>query len=74
VLLLAAGWCKWHRVPLTEFTAELLRLAALFPMPAVRKAIRGPKTERPPKTAHAGKKHVSTQRILTERKAKSTRS
>lgn len=74
VLLIAAGWCKWHRVPLTEFTAELLRLAALFPMPAVRKAIRGPKTERPPKTAHAGKKHVSTQRILAERKAKSTRS
>jgi len=45
VLLIAAGWCNWHRVPLAELSAELLRLAALFPMASVRKAIRGPKTE-----------------------------
>ncbi len=73
-LLLAAGWCHWHRVSLADFTKELLRLATLFPMNAVRKAIRGPKEERPPKTANAAKKHVSTQRILAENKAKSARS
>jgi hypothetical protein len=74
VLLLAAGWCNWHRVSLADFTKELLRLATLFPMNAVRKAIRGPKKERPPKTANAAKKHISTQRILAKTKAKSARS
>ena len=73
VLLIAAGWCNWHRVPLAELSAELLRLAALFPMASVRKAIRGPKTERPPKTATKGDRHSSTQRILAEHKRKSTR-
>jgi hypothetical protein len=74
VLLLAAGWCNWHRVSLADFTKELLRLATLFPMNAVRKAIRGPKKERPPKTANAAKKHISTQRILAKTKAMSARS
>jgi hypothetical protein len=74
VLLLAAGWCVWHRVALEEFTTELLRLAAIFPMPAVRKAVRGPKKEPPPKSEHVGERHVSTQRILAQRKAKSGRS
>jgi hypothetical protein len=39
VLLIAAEWCNWHRVPLAELTAELLRLAELFPLGAARKAI-----------------------------------
>lgn len=73
VLLIAAEWCNWHRVPIAELTAELLRLAELFPLGAARKAIRGPKKDPPKRTANAGERHVSTERILAKRKAKGSR-
>jgi hypothetical protein len=73
VLLIDAEWCNWHRVPLAELTAELLRLAELFPLGAARKAIRGPKKDPPKRTANVGERHVSTQRILAKRKEKGSR-
>lgn len=62
-------WSVFERMTQAEFAQTLLELAGKMNLRRYRKSKRGPKKKRPPRTSGKRNKHVSTARILAQRKA-----
>ncbi len=73
VLLAAALWARYHRMPLKKLANELRAIARQFSLDrGFRKAKRGAKKPPPKRTRFKGKPHVATQRLLDEKRANRT--
>ncbi len=63
-------WSRVGRAPHAEFLDFLIQIARDADLLCYRKHPRGPKKPQPERTEHAGKTHVSTARLLRDRKKK----
>ena len=63
-------WDAFETMPAAAFAAELVSLAGAVNLSHYRKHPRGPKRPRPPRVHDRASPHVSTHKLLEERKAK----
>ena len=63
-------WDAFETMPAAAFAAELVALAGRVNLSHYRKHPRGPKRPRPPRVHDRASPHVSTHKLLEERKAK----
>ena len=68
VALPAAVWVKFGQLPVEHFAVVLHRIAKQVDPKRYRKAKRGPKKPPPPKATYENGGHVSTHRLLEQRK------
>jgi hypothetical protein len=68
VVLPAAVWATFGRLPVGSFASELRRLAGRVEPKRYRKARRGPKKPPPPKARYRNGRHASTHRLLERQK------
>ena len=61
-------WAVFHAMLLAQLAEVLLQLAANVKLAKFRKHRRGPKTPRPKRDKHAGQPHVSTAKLLANKK------
>ena len=65
-----AHWDAFEAMPAAAFAAAMVSLAAAVNLSHYRKHPRGPKRPRPPRVHDRASPHVSTHKLLEERKAK----
>jgi hypothetical protein len=68
VALPAPAWAPFRRLSVADFAAELIRIAAHMDLRYYEKSQRGPKKPPPPKEPYRNGGHVSTHRLLQDRK------
>jgi hypothetical protein len=68
IVLPAAVWATFGRLPVGSFASELRRLAGRVKPKRYRKAKRGPKKPTPPIARYRNGRHVSTHRLLERHK------
>jgi hypothetical protein len=70
IALPAEHWQPWQRLTVAQLAVRLKDLASKARLAAYRRHPRGPKKPRPPRTHHKDQPHVSTARLLANRKKK----
>ena len=68
VTLPAARWSEIAKMPIREFVAELRTISRSLCLRTYRKSVRGPKKPPPPKIHDKRHVHLSTAKLLAERK------
>jgi len=63
-------WDKFESIPASKFSREVRAIVMGMDLSRYRKSVRGPKKKPPKRTNNHDSVHVSTKRILDERKKK----